>query len=144
MTQAVTYAGIQEQKTASARITTEANTKLIQTFIHEYYGLLPTTQQIWKSVRHKDFTRQIRNFLWKTIHGAHRTGKYWLHIPECKERDRCQHCDEIETMEHILLRCRKPGQAQVWKLAQELWHKKHPTWPVLSMGSILGCGLATI
>ncbi|KAJ7930383.1 hypothetical protein B0H13DRAFT_2228278 [Mycena leptocephala] len=144
MTQAVAYAGIREQKTASARITTEANTKLIQTFIHECYGLLPTTQQIWKSVRHKDFTRQIRNFLWKTIHGAHRIGKYWLHIPECEERARCQHCDEIETMEHILLRCRKPGQAQVWKLAQEIWHKKHPTWPVLSKGGILGCGLATI
>ncbi|KAJ7805957.1 ribonuclease H-like protein [Mycena leptocephala] len=144
MTQAVAYAGIRERKTASARLTTEANTKLIQTSTHECYGFLPTTQQIWKSIRHKDFTRQIRNFLWKTIHGAHRTGKYWLHIPECEERARCQHCDEIETMEHILLKCSKPGQAEVWQLAQEMWQKKHPTWPVLSMGSILGCGLASI
>ncbi|KAJ7896822.1 hypothetical protein B0H13DRAFT_2234446 [Mycena leptocephala] len=118
MTQAVAYAGIRERKTASARLTTEANTKLIQTSIHECYGFLPTTQQIWKSIRHKDFTRQIRNFLWKTIHGAYHTGKYWLHIPE--------------------------WQAEVWQLAQEMWQKKHPTWPVLSMGSILGCGLASI
>ncbi|KAJ7844052.1 hypothetical protein B0H13DRAFT_2239235 [Mycena leptocephala] len=102
-------------------MTQAANTKLIQTSTHECYGFLPTTQQIWKSVRHKDFTRQIRNFLWKTIHGAHRTGKYWLHIPECEE-----------------------WQAEVWQLAQEMWQKKHPTWLVLSMGSILGCGLASI
>ncbi|KAJ7927927.1 hypothetical protein B0H13DRAFT_1860965 [Mycena leptocephala] len=144
MTQAVAYAGIREQKTASVRLTTEANTKLIQTSTHKLYSFLPTTQQIWKSIRHKDFTRQIRNFLWKTIHGTHRTRKYWLHIPECEERARCQHCDEIEMMEHILLKCRRPGQAVVWQLAQEIWQKKHPTWPVLSMGSILGCGLASI
>ncbi|KAJ7806734.1 hypothetical protein B0H13DRAFT_1669661 [Mycena leptocephala] len=140
------YAGIRERKTrtVSARITTEANTKHIQTTIREHHGFFPTTEQIWKSVRHKDFTRQIRNFLWKLIHGAHCTGKFWLHIPECEDCARCQHCDKIETMEHILLHCKKPGQAEIWKLAEGLWQKKHPTWPPLSMGSIMGCDLACI
>ncbi|KAJ6524024.1 hypothetical protein B0H19DRAFT_972430 [Mycena capillaripes] len=93
-------------------------------------------------MRHKDITRQICTFLWKSAHGAHRLGKFWTHIPECEERATCHHCDETESLEHVLLHCRRPGQSEIWKLAEKLWTKKHPAWPPLSMGSILGCGLA--
>ncbi|KAJ7202207.1 hypothetical protein B0H12DRAFT_1036051, partial [Mycena haematopus] len=114
----------------------------------------PTTQTIWKSLRSRDITRQIRTFLWKSVHGAHRIGKFWENIPECEDRAICQHCQETESLDnsiwhprvpnfdHIVLRCTRPGQAQVWKLAQDLWAKKHPNWPPLSLGSILGCGLS--
>ncbi|KAJ7729024.1 hypothetical protein B0H16DRAFT_1470217 [Mycena metata] len=37
----------------------------------------------------------------------------------------------------------QPGQHEVWSLAETLWLKKHPSWPVLSLGSILDCGLTT-
>ncbi|KAJ7847038.1 hypothetical protein B0H13DRAFT_1550447, partial [Mycena leptocephala] len=46
--------------------------------------------------------------------------------------------------EHILLRCKRPGQSLVWSLAKDLWLKKHPSWPTLSMGIILGCGMASL
>jgi ribonuclease HI len=32
----------------------------------------------------------------------------------------------------------------VWKLAKDLWLRKHPIWPELSLGSVLGYGLVTI
>ncbi|KAJ7481429.1 hypothetical protein B0H11DRAFT_2419616 [Mycena galericulata] len=98
--------------------------------------------KIWKSIRHKDITRQIKNFLWKTVHDAHRIGKFWTHIPGYEERAECHSCGEVESMEHILLKCRKPGQAKIWELAETLWKKKHPEWPQLSMGAIMGCALA--
>ncbi|KAJ7913642.1 hypothetical protein B0H13DRAFT_1612394, partial [Mycena leptocephala] len=92
---------------------------------------------IWKSIRHRDIGRNIRNLLWKSMHGAHRLGKWWLNIPECEERSNCVHCGAEETLNHILLECPCPGQSEVWKLAE-----KEPSWPEVSMGTIVGSGLA--
>ena len=78
------------------------------------------------------------------MHDAHHIGKYWKHIPDCEDRGICQFCGEMEDLEHIVLKCVRPGQNQIWGLAKELWLKKNPTWPTLSMGAILGCGLAAI
>ncbi|KAJ6474808.1 hypothetical protein C8R45DRAFT_935335 [Mycena sanguinolenta] len=35
-----------------------------------------------------------------------------------------------------------PGPSKVWELAQDFWKNKNPNWPPLSLGSLLGCGLA--
>ncbi|KAF8176882.1 hypothetical protein K438DRAFT_1607023 [Mycena galopus ATCC 62051] len=78
------------------------------------------------------------------MHDAHWIGSYWKHIPECEDRVTCQYCGEIEDLEHIVLKCRHPGQNQVWALVKELWLKKHHTWKELSLGVILGCGLVLI
>ncbi|KAJ7720332.1 hypothetical protein B0H16DRAFT_1793536 [Mycena metata] len=59
-----------------------------------------------------------------------------------KLQEICQFCGEPEDLEHVLLKCKHPGQQEVWELAKNLWLKKHPSWPMLSLGSILGCGLA--
>jgi hypothetical protein len=75
------------------------------------YSNTPTAKTIWKSIRNKDITRHIRTFLWKSLHGAHKIGKYWEHIPECEEWATCQHCGVTEDLEHILLHCTLPGQA---------------------------------
>ncbi|KAJ7131804.1 hypothetical protein C8R43DRAFT_1089814 [Mycena crocata] len=48
-----------------------------------------------------------------------------------------------ESIGHILLECTTPGQSETWALAEELWLLNHETWPALSMGSVMGCGLAT-
>ncbi|KAJ7489491.1 hypothetical protein FB451DRAFT_1025059, partial [Mycena latifolia] len=84
-----------------------------------------------------------KNFLWKSLHSAHRIGDFWKHIPECEDRGICQFCDEPEDLEHIVLKCRRPGQDTIWSLVKDLWSRKHRTWPELSLGSILSCGLAT-
>ncbi|KAJ7494971.1 hypothetical protein FB451DRAFT_1477336 [Mycena latifolia] len=92
--------------------------------------------------RHHDFPRQVKNFLWKSLHSAHRIGDFWKHIPECEDRGICQFCDEPEDLEHIVLKCRRPGQDTIWSLVKDLWLRKHHTWSELSLGNILGCGLA--
>ncbi|KAJ7711093.1 hypothetical protein B0H16DRAFT_1667823 [Mycena metata] len=103
----------------------------------------PTPVEIWKSIRHRDFSRQVKNFLWKSIHSAHRIGIFWKHIPECGEHATCNFYNETEDLEHVLIKCKRPGQAQIWALAKDLWLRKHDSWPELSLGGVLGCGLAT-
>ncbi|KAJ7475478.1 hypothetical protein B0H11DRAFT_1727382, partial [Mycena galericulata] len=148
LTQALAYSGIKELKAKATRPATDEMIKQVQTAIHHNYRRTSTPALIWKSIRHKDFTRcgrQIRNFLWKSMHNAHRIGKFWKHIPECEEWGTCQFCGEVEDLEHILLKCERPGQGElIWKLAEELWLQKNTHWPELSLGSILGCGLASI
>ncbi|KAJ7125857.1 hypothetical protein C8R46DRAFT_927517 [Mycena filopes] len=125
-----------------SRKTTNKIISTVQDELRSQYVHAPTPATIWKSIRHKDVTRQIRTFLWKSMHGAHRIGKFWENIPECEDRAICGHCGVVETFEHIMLECERPGQKQVWALAKALWAKKHQKWPALSLGAILGCGLA--
>ncbi|KAJ7053026.1 hypothetical protein C8F01DRAFT_997319 [Mycena amicta] len=46
-----------------------------------------------------------------------------------------------ESMEHILFRCDRPGQAESCRLAEELWRMKYNDWQPQTMGSLLGCAL---
>jgi ribonuclease HI len=78
------------------------------------------------------------------MHDAHRIRKYWSHIPDCEEQGVCQFCGVVEDLKHIALKCNGLGQSQIWGLVRELWLKKHPTFPDLSFGVILGCGLVSI
>ncbi|KAJ7711665.1 hypothetical protein B0H16DRAFT_1343555 [Mycena metata] len=144
LTQAIAYAEIKKVKGPPARKATDNMIKQVQASIKQNFNRIPLPADIWKSVRHKDFTRQVRNFLWKSLQNAHRIGNFWTHIPECEDRAICQFCGVTEDLEHILLKCERPGQHQIWNLAKELWLKKHDRWPDLSLGAILGCGLASI
>ncbi|KAJ7699732.1 hypothetical protein B0H16DRAFT_1668784 [Mycena metata] len=83
----------------------------------------------------QNIIKQVRNFLWKSLHNAHCIGDFWTHIPECGDRGICQFCGVTEDLEHI---------KQVWDLAKDLWLKQYDHWPVLTLGAILGCGLAFI
>ncbi|KAJ6475887.1 hypothetical protein DFH09DRAFT_1253527 [Mycena vulgaris] len=143
LTQALAYRGIKEQRTIPSRKDTEENLKLIRDVSKNLFERTPTPAKIWKSVRHADLSRRVKTFLWKSIHGAHRIGKFWKHIPGYEERGMCSHCDVVETLEHILLECTSPARAQIWELVQQLWLKKRRQLPPLSMGLILGCCMAT-
>ncbi|KAJ7609550.1 ribonuclease H-like protein [Mycena polygramma] len=143
LTQALAYKAIKELRATPSRKTTEANVKLIQDAGRLQRGKTPTVASIWKSVRHKDLSRQIKTFLWKSIHGAHRVGKFWTNIPGYEDRATCEACGEVESLEHILLECKCPGQADIWKLASELWAKKFGVMPPPTTGGILGCCLAS-
>jgi ribonuclease HI len=142
LTQSIAYKGIKEMREPVSRKKTDEIVKGVQAAVKDAFSFHPKSPTIWKSIRHRDIGRNIRNFLWKSMHGAHRLGKWWLNIPECEERANCVHCGAEETLDHILLECPSPGQSEVWKLAEQLWTKKESSWPAVSMGTILGSGLA--
>jgi hypothetical protein len=83
-----------------------------------------------------------KEFLWKSMHNAHKCGKFWDNIPGYEQRATCPVCNEEESMEHILLECKASGQDIVWKLTKDLWLNKHDTWIIPQYGIILGCNMA--
>ncbi|KAJ6503965.1 hypothetical protein C8R45DRAFT_818153, partial [Mycena sanguinolenta] len=102
MTQSLAYKRIKVMREPVSRKATDENVKNIQAAIKNIFGFTPTPSAIWKQARSRDLTPNIRNFLWKSIHNAHRVGKYWTHIPECEDRAQCKHCRAEESLEHTL------------------------------------------
>ncbi|KAJ7457217.1 ribonuclease H-like protein, partial [Mycena galericulata] len=138
MTQAIAYRTIKSLRAKVSRKATNENIGAVQLAVKLNSKRTPTAAAIWRSIKHKDITRQIRTFFWKSMHGALRIGKFWRNIPECEDRETCDKCNETESLEHIVLKCTCPGQDIVWNLAKDTGL----AWPDLSLGGILGCGLA--
>ncbi|KAJ7735348.1 hypothetical protein B0H16DRAFT_1327117 [Mycena metata] len=145
MTQKLAYQSIRARKKTPIRKGTGEVMALVQDAVKVTNGRTPQESSVWKSVRHKDFTRQFRNFLWRAIHRSIRVGHYWAHIPGYEDRAVCKHCDEEESLQHILVECKRTGQALVWDLASDLWVMRTGTpLPKPTFGGILGCGLTMV
>lgn len=142
-TQSLAYKGIMSSKRTDTRRAALINLDITRYATESAWGKLPTDTNIWKSLRHPDFNRTVRAFLWKAIHNAHRIGDFWQHIPNYEQRGTCHACEMPETMTHVLTECDIPGREHVWRLAKSLWLKKNDTWPeIKNLGSITRCGLA--
>ncbi|KAI9058609.1 hypothetical protein FKP32DRAFT_1614488 [Trametes sanguinea] len=89
------------------------------------------------AIRHTDTRRELRDFWWRTLHGAQRVGTYWDNIPGYEHRALCQHCQVPETMEHILVDCAAPGRQHVWDLARTLLSCKGIPCPPITLGTAL-------
>jgi ribonuclease HI len=145
--QRVFYRSIREVKTRVKATTPRPSTSrmldMVRKAAEDAFSKYATDEEIWKSLTTKDILPRTSQFLWKGIHNAHRIGRYWDHIPECEERAVCANCDDVvEDLDHILLKCKCPGQELVWRAAETLWKEKEEVWPEVSLGTILGCGLA--
>jgi hypothetical protein len=141
MTQKTLYQGIRRQKTPKKRNTTTRNLDLTREAVLETTGQSPTNQPIWHSIRHEDFSRNIRDYMWKSMHGALKIGDYWSNIPGLEDRGVCVLCGQTETMEHILTICETPARKQIWDLMNNLWQKRHNEGFEPSLGNVLGCGM---
>ncbi|KAG2748708.1 RnaseH-domain-containing protein [Suillus brevipes Sb2] len=145
MTQALAYKGIREQKRNTERRATTNYLDITRYAIQDITGQLETNENIWKGNENKDIPKNIRQFLFKALHGAHRIGEYWSNIPTLEIRAKCAHChDDIENMEHILTNCPANAQSTIWKLAETIWPSTNGPWPQLTLGTILGCGNITL
>jgi ribonuclease HI len=141
MTQKTLYQGIRRQKTLKKRNTTNRNLDLTREAVLDTTGLSPTNQLIWHSMRHEDLSRNIRDYMWKSMHGALKIGDYWSNIPGLEDRGECTLCGQTETMEHILTICATPARKQIWDLVNSLWLKRHNEAFEPSLGNVLGCGM---
>ncbi|KAJ7577138.1 hypothetical protein C8J56DRAFT_799003, partial [Mycena floridula] len=143
MTQSAAYKMIRATKKVKPRKKSAGNVKLVQEAIRKLNGDAPNEADVWQSIRSRDFMRQQRNFLYMAMHGAHKIGDFWKHIKDSEHFGVCQRCQVTESMEHILLKCKIPGQSELWNQAQLLWGQRGGgEWPEMSLGLILGCGLA--
>ncbi|KAJ7190514.1 hypothetical protein GGX14DRAFT_604158 [Mycena pura] len=142
--QKVFYHGIREEKMKklTARASTTTQLRIIRDAVRDTFGRCVTDADVWNSLNIKDFLPRPSQFLWKCVHNAHKVGSYWTHIPECDERVACRDCGEIESLEHILIHCESPGRELIWTAAETLWLERESEWPEISLGTVLGCGLA--
>ncbi|KAJ7358078.1 hypothetical protein DFH08DRAFT_686853 [Mycena albidolilacea] len=142
--QRVFYRGIRELKTEklTPRPSTMKALEKVRKAAEDTFGRCISDAEIWRAVYVKEILPRTAQFLWKGLHNAHKIGKYWIHIPECEDRATCKMCEETEDLEHILVGCRSPEREIIWEGAKSLWLEKEANWPEVSLGSILGCGLA--
>ncbi|EJD38766.1 hypothetical protein AURDEDRAFT_22494, partial [Auricularia subglabra TFB-10046 SS5] len=118
---------------------TVANLEKAKTAITETCGFRPTDEQIWRDLSNKSLSRNVRNFLWKAMHMAHKVGDYFSNMPEpWKSYSTCRTCGTVETLEHILLACPDSNQAQVWALVADTLYEMGASFAP-DFGLILGC-----
>ncbi|KAF5376341.1 hypothetical protein D9757_008664 [Collybiopsis confluens] len=148
LTQSMAYKAIRRAKMkkecykkALDRRATKANIGRAKCVSEEINGEEPTDRSLWRSLRHKDFSRKFRFFIWMTAHEGYKVGTYWDNIPTFEHRANCTSCGVPETLDHILTECDCPGQKEIWKCAQELWSTKKSDWIQPTPGSILSTGL---
>lgn len=106
---------------------------------------LETDGAIWQGCRHRDISKKVQMFLYKSLNNAYRIGDFWSQIPTYEHRARCRLCQgEVDSMEHILTHCNDPVRKIIWDLAKNTWPTKHGPWPMPHIGLILGCGTISL
>ncbi|OJT08309.1 LINE-1 retrotransposable element ORF2 protein [Trametes pubescens] len=138
LTQSLAYRGVKRACPAKARRATEVSIAEIVEAAVGASGIEPSAGGVWCALRRDPVSRPIRDFLWKTIHGAQKVGTYWKHIPGFEERAICEACGATEDMKHILTSCCVPGQNLVWRVVIKMLSRKGIAVPPISLGLALG------
>ena len=101
----------------------------------------PRDERIWRNARHPGIRRPIQTFLLRALHGSLKIGEFWEKIPNYEQRARCSVCNEVtESLEHIPLKCPRGHASTIWTTARSIWPACFGEWPVIHLGTILGCG----
>jgi len=144
MTQSLAYRGI---RALSSQVKTRSKTAemidMIQNAVEDRCEVFPSEELVWKSFRDKDTTRNVREWMWRTAHGAYWIGERWRHTP-FPEREFCQCCNSTESLEHILTSKCNPAADLIWSLVKDIWLRKNPEWYEPTLGLILGVNTVAI
>ncbi|KAL1761761.1 hypothetical protein FB107DRAFT_200673 [Schizophyllum commune] len=108
----------------------------------------PTDKEVWRGLAAPEFRRATKQFLFKTMHNAHKCGKYWAHMndDDLKRRKICEECSApghpvVESIHHILFECRAPAREKIWQEVQRVCDLKGIPWETPKMGVLLSCAL---
>jgi ribonuclease HI len=114
--QATAHKGINERKPPLLRRTTLTNIQLTRDALATFNNIQETDETIWNSLKNTSIRLNIRQFMYKSMHGTQKIGHYWTHINGYEERQNCPTCESTETMEHILIHCHSPTPNAIWTL----------------------------
>ena len=144
MTQALAHKGIRTKKPPPSQPTTIANLCLLKTTIQNLTTSHESNAAIWMGLRRKSIRPRVQQFLYKTIHGAYRIGRYRSFILGYESRGQCSRCHTIEDMAHILTTCTAEPVRIIWNLARETWPHTLEFWPDINLGLVLAGGTLTL
>ncbi|VDC00654.1 unnamed protein product [Peniophora sp. CBMAI 1063] len=143
-TQSSLYRVMRDSLSTRARRATDIHTAITRHAVFAHNGSFPEPRQVWKSLRHKDSSRKIHDFLFHCMHNAYYVGAYWDNIPNYTHLGICTKCGVTDSLEHILCECDSPGQKLIWRLAKDLLARKISNTPDPSLGTLLGLHLLII
>ncbi|KAF7790926.1 hypothetical protein EIP86_001884 [Pleurotus ostreatoroseus] len=139
LTQSLAYRAICQSRPVEPRRATARHIPLVQNALRDLEVAVPSVSAIWSALRVPDVRRPLWDFFWKALHGVHKCGPYWAHIPGYESRADCPLCPgQSESLEHILLQCSAPERSLSWALARTAWVSRGREWPAMSFGLILG------
>ncbi|KAJ8455311.1 hypothetical protein ONZ45_g18981 [Pleurotus djamor] len=80
LSQKLAYNGIRERKESAKKHIRPSAARMIERIqidVEDSTGSTPGENAIWRALRHKDFSKQTRFFMWMTTHEAYKIGRYW-------------------------------------------------------------------
>ncbi len=138
LTQRLAYKGIRETKKSGKRKSTSATIERVIRELAEHLKIKAEEGEIWGGIRNRIVARKVRDFMWKTMHDAMRVGKFWKNIEGYEERGVCKVCGAVDSMEHILMACKVPGQSLIWSMVKDTLTRKGAGNIPLTYGTVLG------
>jgi hypothetical protein len=122
LTQKTAYElALRENMTYPGGQATSENMDKIMHRIANKWDVKTSEYEIWKGLQ-KIEQPQIRDFIWKMIHGRIKCGPFFRFIPRWSDKEFCR-CGKSETIEHILLRCEETGQKKLWEVIGKIWEE---------------------
>ncbi|KAL1678374.1 hypothetical protein EV122DRAFT_212168 [Schizophyllum commune] len=148
LTQREAYRTIRPKPQEAERKATVPQMKKIKRAQRSRGAREPTRTEIWRAMSVPEFRRPVKQFMFKTVHDAHKCGKYWTRMDkeELKKRGYCTECSTpssriVESIRHVLFECKAPERERLWDVAREVCESKGVPWEPPKMGNVLGCGL---
>lgn len=105
--------GLREVRDVKERDSMVRVLTLVQNAIDDRFRFTPTVASVWNNLKSRDLSKNVRVWMWKTMHDSFWLGKKWCHVPNCEDRIECTYCGCEETMSHVLCECMIPGQREV-------------------------------
>ena len=75
---------------------------------------------IWKNIYNRDTNRKISDFIWRIIHNRIKCGAFFRMIPGWEEKQYCYRCGQMESVNHVVLRCNENHQESIWQRVDKL------------------------
>ncbi|KAF8329330.1 uncharacterized protein EI90DRAFT_2923936, partial [Cantharellus anzutake] len=84
-------------------------------------------------------------FLMETHHKCLKIGNYWMRIPKYEHHSKCKHCQQTETIDHILFKCPQNHGKRLWAIAKVICDRRKITWPTnLNVSHVMAAPIARI
>lgn len=108
--QSLLYKGLKQKENTPVRTRTSRELDEARQGVKNLCRRTLTDAQLWNSIRHRDFSRTYRTFIWRVLHVGFKCGTYWSNITNYEHRGKCPCCNDTdETIKHILTECSARG-----------------------------------
>lgn len=106
-------------------------------------GTTVTTEKVWKSISKLE-PKKFQDFVWKSMHGRIKCGRFFLKIPTMIDRAHCE-CGELDSEEHIIFECSINHCVETWNSVKGLWKKSTENrWTDPDISIVRGLGAISL